>query len=74
MAGRPPVREPPEWPFLCGAFPDRVVTDAVKDCPEATFGTMSDDVLAHFVLGFNGVPSLKSSSGIEIILGFQRPE
>ena len=30
----------------------RAFTDGMKDRPDTTFGTMNDDVLAHFVPGF----------------------
>ncbi|MDQ1724935.1 MAG: hypothetical protein QOG52_1963 [Frankiaceae bacterium] len=43
-------------------------TDGMKDRPDTTFGTMNDDVLAHFVPGFT------RQDFVEIILGSQWPE
>ena len=38
-------------------------TDGMKDRPDTTFGTMNDDVLAHFVPGFN------RADFVDVILG-----
>jgi hypothetical protein len=43
-------------------------TDGMKDRPDTTFGTMNDDVLAHFVPGFT------RQDFVEIILGSEWPE
>jgi hypothetical protein len=43
-------------------------TDGMKDRPDTTFGTMNDDVLAHYVPGFT------RQDFVEIILGSQWPE
>ncbi|MEY9964421.1 hypothetical protein ABIA33_002463 [Streptacidiphilus sp. MAP12-16] len=43
-------------------------TDGMKDRPDTTFGTMNDDVLAHFVPGFT------RQDFVEIILGSAWPE
>ncbi|MDT4951568.1 MAG: hypothetical protein QOJ37_4163 [Pseudonocardiales bacterium] len=46
----------------------RAFTDGMKDRPDTTFGTMNDDVLAHFVPGFT------RQDFVEIIRGSQWPE
>lgn len=46
----------------------RAFTDGMKDRPDTTFGTMNDDVLAHFVPGFT------RQDFVEIILGSEWPE
>jgi HD superfamily phosphodiesterase len=43
-------------------------TDGMKDRPDTTFGTMNDDVLAHFVPGFT------REDFVDIILGSDWPE
>jgi HD superfamily phosphodiesterase len=43
-------------------------TDGMKERPDTTFGTMNDDVLAHFVPGF------VRKDFVEIILGSDWPE
>ena len=43
-------------------------TDGMKDRPDTTFGTMNDDVLAHFVPGFS------RADFVEIIQGSRWPE
>jgi hypothetical protein len=43
-------------------------TDGMKDRPDTTFGTMNDDVLAHFVPGFT------RADFVEIIRGSRWPE
>jgi hypothetical protein len=46
----------------------RAFTDGMKDRPDTTFGTMNDDVLAHFVPGFT------RQDFVGIILGSAWPE
>jgi HD superfamily phosphodiesterase len=46
----------------------KAFTDGMKDRPDTTFGTMNDDVLAHFVPGFT------RQDFVEIILGSEWPE
>lgn len=46
----------------------RAFTDGMKDRPFSTFGTMNDDVLAHFVPGF------QREDFVEIIMGSTWPE
>jgi len=46
----------------------RAFTDGMKDRPDTTFGTMNDDVLAHFVPGFT------RQDFVEIIRGSSWPE
>jgi hypothetical protein len=46
----------------------RAFTDGMKDRPDTTFGTMNDDVLAHFVPGFT------RKDFVDIILGSAWPE
>jgi HD superfamily phosphodiesterase len=46
----------------------RAFTDGMKDRPDTTFGTMNDDVLAHFVPGFT------RRDFVEIILASDWPE
>jgi HD domain len=46
----------------------RAFTDGMKDRPDTTFGTMNDDVLAHFVPGFT------RQDFVEMILGSDWPE
>jgi hypothetical protein len=46
----------------------RAFADGMKDRPDTTFGTMNDDVLAHFVPGFT------RQDFVEIIRGSQWPE
>jgi hypothetical protein len=46
----------------------RAFTDGMKDRPSTTFGTMNDDVLAHFVPGF------QREDFVEIIMGSEWPE
>lgn len=52
-------------------FKERILqafTEGMKDRPDTTFGTMNDDVLAHFVPGF------QRSDFVEIIRGSAWPE
>jgi hypothetical protein len=46
----------------------KAFTDGMKARPDTTFGTMNDDVLAHFVPGFT------RKDFVEIILGSEWPE
>jgi len=46
----------------------RAFTDGMKDRPSTTFGTMNDDVLAHFVPGFT------REDFVDIIMGSTWPE
>ncbi|WP_406347462.1 HD domain-containing protein [Streptomyces sp. NBC_00144] len=46
----------------------RAFTDGMKDRPDTTFGTMNDDVLAHFVPGFT------RQDFVDIILNSAWPE
>ncbi|MHA6758943.1 HD domain-containing protein [Streptacidiphilus sp. PAMC 29251] len=46
----------------------KAFTDGMRDRPDTTFGTMNDDVLAHFVPGF------VREDFVEIILGSAWPE
>ncbi len=46
----------------------RAFTDGMKDRPDSTFGTMNDDVLAHFVPGFT------RKDFVDIILNSAWPE
>jgi hypothetical protein len=46
----------------------KAFTDGMKARPDTTFGTMNDDVLAHFVPGFT------RKDFVEIILGSGWPE
>jgi HD superfamily phosphodiesterase len=46
----------------------RAFTEGMKDRPDSTFGTMNDDVLAHFVPGFT------RQDFVDIILGSDWPE
>jgi HD superfamily phosphodiesterase len=46
----------------------RAFTEGMQDRPDTTFGTMNDDVLAHFVPGFT------RSDFVEIIRGSDWPE
>jgi HD superfamily phosphodiesterase len=46
----------------------KAFTEGMKDRPDTTFGTMNDDVLAHFVPGFT------RQDFVEIILGSPWPE
>ena len=43
-------------------------TDGMRERPDTTFGTMNDDVLAHFVPGFT------RADFVDIILGNAWPE